>query len=257
MQGRILGFDEAAGTGMVSGEDGKRYRFARADWRGSGAARAGVAVDFDANGDAAAEIYPVVAARSAGAAAAAAGASDAGAKVKAMFTESLATPLALLVLIACVLPAISSPVQSVSLFGLDSSIGRSLGAAATFMGNSSVSGMSDMLIVRFLAPLAAVALIVLAWLEKPLGVPMIVAGAVAILIALFVFAYKSAIVATFDQMTGGFARYGVPSAGSMIGIGIGIWLLAIAGIALVVAGMGKIHNPLRAKDAAPGSTDGA
>jgi hypothetical protein len=266
MQGRILGFDEAAGTGMISGEDGKRYRFTRDDWRGTGVARAGVAVDFDGNGEAASDIYPVVAARGAGAAAAA-GASDAGAKAKTLFTESLATPLALIVLLACALPAISTPVTSVSLFGLDSSTSGSLGAAAAIFGNSSLSTLSNLLILRFIAPLAAVALIVLAWLEKPLAVPMIVAGAATILAALLVFAYKSAIVSTFGGIADGIAgpggfdlprarsMMGAMNPGSFISIGLGIWLLALTGVGLVVAGLGKIHNPLRAKDTT--STDGA
>jgi hypothetical protein len=267
MQGRILGFDEAAGTGMISGEDGKRYRFARDDWRGTGVARAGVAVDFDGNADAASDIYPVVAARGAGAAAAAAGASDAGAKAKTLFTESLATPLALIVLLACALPAISTPVTSVSLFGLDSSTSGSLGAAAAIFGNSSLSTLSNLLILRFIAPLAAVVLIVLAWLEKPLAVPMIVAGAATILAALLIFAYKSAIVSTFGGIADGIAgpggfdlprarsMMGAMNPGSFISIGLGVWLLALTGVGLVVAGLGKIHNPLRTKEAP--STDGA
>jgi hypothetical protein len=255
MQGRILGFDEAAGTGMISGEDGRRYRFGKADWRGGGAPRAGAAVDFDANGDAAADIYPAVAARAAGAAPAVTLPPDAAAKIKALFTESLATPLALVIIVACFLPALTTPIHSVSLFGLDSTIGRSVGAAAAFMGNGSVSGVSGLLVLRFLAPLAAVALIVLDWLGKPLNLPMIVTGAVAILVGLIVFAYKSAIVSTFDRVTSGLSSFGVPSPGDMIGVGFGVWLLAIAGIALIVAGIGKIHNPLRSGESASAGGD--
>lgn len=260
MQGRILGFDEAAGTGTISGEDGNRYRLTRAEWKSTTGIVAGLVVDFESKDGAAVDVYRAL---GAGAPAAAPGGAPGAPiavptdKLKALFTESLAVPLALIVLIACFMPAITTPIQSASLFGLDSSIGASLGAAASLMGHSSVSSMSSLLVLRFAAPLAALALIMLAWLEKPMQVPMLVAGGVSILVALLVVAFKMAIVSSVESMMGGFgsarAMLGVPSPGSMIGVGIGVWLIGLAGIGLVVAGLGKLQNPLRNKE--PESAD--
>jgi hypothetical protein len=256
MQGRILGFDEAAGTGTISGEDGNRYRLTRAEWKSTTGIVAGLVVDFESKDGEAVDVYRAL---GAGAPAAAPSAPIAVPtdKLKALFTESLAVPLALIVLIACFMPAITTPIQSASLFGLDSSIGASLGAAASLMGHSSVSSMSSLLVLRFAAPLAALALIMLAWLEKPMQVPMLVAGGVSILVALLVVAFKMAIVSSVESMMGGFgsarAMLGVPSPGSMIGVGIGVWLIGLAGIGLVVAGLGKLQNPLRNKE--PESAD--
>jgi len=58
MRGKVLEFNHADTTGLVSGDDGKRYRFAAADWRGAIWPQPGEAVDFVADGDAAREIFP-------------------------------------------------------------------------------------------------------------------------------------------------------------------------------------------------------
>jgi len=34
MKGKVLTYDDAAGTGMISGDDGKRYSFVRGDLQG-------------------------------------------------------------------------------------------------------------------------------------------------------------------------------------------------------------------------------
>ena len=64
MRGRILGFDTAAGTGAIAGDDGRRYSFAAAEWRdGTVVPGIGLAVDFDsADQVAATSIYPLPAA---------------------------------------------------------------------------------------------------------------------------------------------------------------------------------------------------
>lgn len=58
MQGKVLGFDAAAGTGVIRGEDDKRYDFKAADWKGAEPAQAGAGVDFEASGGSARDIYP-------------------------------------------------------------------------------------------------------------------------------------------------------------------------------------------------------
>ena len=58
MQGRVLGFDAAAGTGVIRGDDDQRYAFKRADWRGEVEPEAGDGVDFEAAGGAAKDVFP-------------------------------------------------------------------------------------------------------------------------------------------------------------------------------------------------------
>jgi len=59
MKGKVLGFDAAAGTGAISGDDGKRYAFAVADNKSPAVLKPGDAVDFQIEGDAAKDIYVV------------------------------------------------------------------------------------------------------------------------------------------------------------------------------------------------------
>ncbi|WP_299358481.1 TM2 domain-containing protein [uncultured Paracoccus sp.] len=59
MKGKILHIDDASGEGVISTEDGARYRFSAPDLMGAGEiARAGAAVDFAVAGDRAVEVYP-------------------------------------------------------------------------------------------------------------------------------------------------------------------------------------------------------
>lgn len=59
MKGQILHLDQGTGEGVITGADGRRYAFSAPDLRGSGqVARPGVAVDFEAEGGRAREVYP-------------------------------------------------------------------------------------------------------------------------------------------------------------------------------------------------------
>lgn len=60
MKGHVLGIDGE--RGVIAGDDGNRYAFGPAGWRGAGAPAAGTPVDFVAAGSDAADIYPDVAA---------------------------------------------------------------------------------------------------------------------------------------------------------------------------------------------------
>lgn len=247
MKGKILGYSEADGSGAISAEDGSRHRFTRADWRGDKPPAAGVAVDFESEGGAAREIYPV-----GGAALAALGninvdlsglsGSAGGARATELFTKSLAVPLALVILLACFLNALGSPMKSVSLIGLGDAVAELEGAArmASMMGgggDSGLGGLSALLILRFIAPLAALWLCWAAWAGKPERLPMLVTGAAAIIAALLVFLVKSAILSAVPEM----AR---DMMASQIHIGLGVWLLLLAGAGLIAAGFGLIRNPL-------------
>jgi phage shock protein PspC (stress-responsive transcriptional regulator) len=58
MKGTILDFSIPESAGVVSGDDGNRYRFAGADWKATGAMpRAGARVDFVAADGVASEVY--------------------------------------------------------------------------------------------------------------------------------------------------------------------------------------------------------
>ncbi len=60
MKGKVLGFDPAAGTGAINGDDGKRYKFTAADNKSPAPLKANDTVDFDgADGENAKEIYAV------------------------------------------------------------------------------------------------------------------------------------------------------------------------------------------------------
>ncbi len=108
MKGRILGFDAAAGTGAVNGEDGKRYSFAAGDYKGPRAASAGEEVDFVVKDGAATEIYPMKSGASIdlsgiGAALGGAAGSPGGNKVLGIVRDQPQTLLALVMLIAAAL----------------------------------------------------------------------------------------------------------------------------------------------------------
>lgn len=59
MKGKVLGFDAAAGTGAITGDDGKRYAFVLADNKSPSALKPGDTVDFQVEGDTAKDIYAV------------------------------------------------------------------------------------------------------------------------------------------------------------------------------------------------------
>ena len=63
MLGKILNFDYERGVGTISGDDGVRYKFVRAEFKGAQTGlRAGMTVDFDrdSEGQVAFEIYPAL-----------------------------------------------------------------------------------------------------------------------------------------------------------------------------------------------------
>ncbi|MDZ4138585.1 MAG: hypothetical protein U1D66_06860 [Erythrobacter sp.] len=246
MKGRILGFNESDGAGAISAEDGSRHKFTSADWRGERPPTVGMSVDFESSEGQAKDIYPI-----SGAARAALGsmnvdlgslsASPEGAKVAALFTRSLAVPLALVVIAACFMNAMSSPVMSVNLIDLGKVMdGLNLASIASSMsgeGNSGLGMVSTILFLRFAAPLAAVWLIWASWAGKPERVPMLVAGMSAIGAALLVIGLKSAAMSMLPD----FMREEISAA---ISLGLGVWVLLLAGGALVAAALGKLRNPL-------------
>ncbi len=62
MKGKVLGFDPAAGTGVINGEDGSRYAFTASDNKSPAPLKAGDEVDYVADGSNAKDIFAVAAA---------------------------------------------------------------------------------------------------------------------------------------------------------------------------------------------------
>ncbi|ASK34521.1 hypothetical protein CEK62_09055 [Alcanivorax sp. N3-2A] len=67
MRGQILEFSVQSGAGIISGEDGYRYTFVGAQWKGEAAPVPGMAVDFQLEGTEATAVYRVAVAGAPGA----------------------------------------------------------------------------------------------------------------------------------------------------------------------------------------------
>jgi TM2 domain-containing membrane protein YozV len=59
MRGQVLGVDARTGDGLVSGDDGRRYRFGPADWAHRGEPAIGATVDFETDEGRALSIFPI------------------------------------------------------------------------------------------------------------------------------------------------------------------------------------------------------
>ena len=60
MKGKILDFSIQSNTGAISGEDGERYNFNGADWKGDSSPTRGMSVDFSIEDGQVKEIYLAV-----------------------------------------------------------------------------------------------------------------------------------------------------------------------------------------------------
>jgi len=60
MKGTVLDYNEAERTGMISGDDGKRYPFSLEDVKGNAKTSSGSKVDFDIDNGSAKDIYEAV-----------------------------------------------------------------------------------------------------------------------------------------------------------------------------------------------------
>lgn len=129
MDGRVLHFAADEQTGLIRGSDGQRYPFAAADWRSPHPPAPGDGVDFDVAEGGAVEIFLVARAP---AAAAARPREDAAAYVK----RRPALVFAVLILIGCMLPFLSVPFFSMTLFSLPSTASFFINLAGAFGGNA-------------------------------------------------------------------------------------------------------------------------
>jgi hypothetical protein len=117
--GVVLSFDPEEGGVLRAMEDDRRYRFDASDWRGKSGPAEGLWVDFEPEGEKARDLYPVPAP---------AGTAAAGpAAPRSFLADRPGLPIAILILIACVLPFLTLGPFSANLFnvvGVASSLGR-------------------------------------------------------------------------------------------------------------------------------------
>jgi hypothetical protein len=106
MNGTILAYDAREG-GMLRGADGRRYAFAAAEWKSKTPPAAGIAVDFEPDGETARGLYAL-----------AAPAPPPAAGPDGFLASRPGLPLALLILIACFLPFLSLGPFSANMFNL-------------------------------------------------------------------------------------------------------------------------------------------
>lgn len=122
MKGKVLGVGSGAEPGVIVGEDGNRYRYSATDWKGAREAAVGAQVDFDVQDGQARDVYPALSDNVLGGLSApkleGLTASPVVGKVKQLATGTLAFPLAVIVIIAFFLPALSTPEETVNQFGL-------------------------------------------------------------------------------------------------------------------------------------------
>lgn len=116
MNGTVLDYDAREG-GVLRGADGRRYAFAAAEWKSGTSPAAGIAVDFEPDGERARALYALPTSYPPGA----------GDVPGAFFAGRPGLPLAVLILLACFLPFLSLGPFSANLFnivGVASTAGR-------------------------------------------------------------------------------------------------------------------------------------
>jgi hypothetical protein len=286
MKGKVLGFTPSSGTGTITGQDGNRYGFARAEWRSDKAIAPGSAVDFELRGSEAVGIYPDV---SAGIDVAALSSSPVVAKARTLATTTLAFPLAIALLIACFMPAINTvtrggqglsllglgpvvaelageakaerdeaesqardfdereqqlqkviadtgPGTQIGMFGSGGSAGDALkelqdarAKAATRQHGHAGAFLLGFMWLVYAVPLLALALIAFSWTGRPSRTLSLVAG-IAAVVAFGLLWNLTAVSSVGDE--------------AMLTLGFGAWIVLLAGIGLVLSGLGKISNPL-------------
>jgi hypothetical protein len=147
MNGTILDYDALDG-GVLRGADGRRYAFAAAEWKSGAPPAAGIAVDFEPDGETARELYALPAPFA-----------PTGAEPGAFFAGRPGLPLAALLLLACFLPFLTLGPLSANMFNL-------VGVASTAGRYAPLVNMETGLWLfhgLYVVPLLALILIVQEW----------------------------------------------------------------------------------------------
>jgi len=145
--GKVLSFDPADG-GLLRGEDGRRYAFDAAEWKGPAPRAMGGLVDFEPDGERALSVHPLPAPP------------GAAAGPRPFLADRPGLPIALLMLIACFLPFLTLGPFRANMFNV-AGVAASLGDYAPV----NVDMATGLWLFHFLyvVPAAAVALLVLEW----------------------------------------------------------------------------------------------
>jgi hypothetical protein len=108
------------------------------------------------------------------------------------------------------------------------------------------STISSLLVVRWLVPIGAIALLAFAWLDKSTRTLALGTGAAAIVTAAVIYEYREVLVGGggAEGSIGGMISRQM---GAVIALGFGTYLVGLCGIGLVLAGLGIVKNPLAAR----------
>lgn len=242
MDGTVLHFDPGGESGLIRGSDGERYAFARADWRSEGVPGPGDRVDFEIVEGRAAEVFRV--AHAAAAPAPARPREDVAAWVK----RRPAMVMAVLVLAGCLLPFLSVPFFTMTLFSLPSTASFFVSFAGAF-GDGGAPGMAGIraavwsLYLLYVIPAAAAWLIfreVTAAASRPTSLAVGIAGLLTPVVTAVV---STAIARASVPRAPPGAKADIPSPPDAVlqllsFIGIGWMLIIVASIGLVAIGCG-------------------
>ncbi len=298
MKGKVLGFTPSAGSGAIAADNGERLTFVAAQWRSDKPIAVGTNVDFAPMAGVATEIYPVATAMPIAAADIAA--SPFVQKARMLFMSTLAFPLAALLLIACFMPVISSPIRSASLWSLGG-VARIISAnpllaqddvadvrddlkqldameaevrRATGFGGMPVdirpdlrsiaqqravaekrlssarfaAAMTNLLVVRWSVPILAAVLLWMTWGGKELRTLSLATGVAAIVTSAIIYEYREVLVGSGGAPQGSIGAMMSRQLDAAVSLGFGTYVIGLCGVALIVAGLGLIRNPL-ARDA--------
>lgn len=260
MKGQVLGFDGMSGA--ISAEDGSRYNFTAADWKGQSPPKPRDAVDFVPVDGAATEIYVTRGSFAMGAGAT--GAADllqgeSAAKARGFIaTRPQAIIAVVLILASILLNFMSSPGQNgsqgVSLFGVGPAMGqmRTAMAEASQMtsalmgsgGSASASPPFSLTLLwllgylLWLVPLGAAFLLFREYTNaRNTGLELLV-GVGAIASLLYILLVKSMISSAMHAIGMPFAE----TAASMVSFGAGAFLIFLCGIGLIATAKGKLSR---------------
>lgn len=220
MKGHILGFDGT--TGAITGEDGQRYSFTLADWKGERPPQARDAVDFVGTAGVATDVYHVPS--SLGAVFSAGGGGSANGGI-AFVAGRPQVALEGLLIVASLLPFLSGGLVSTNLFGFPSAVNQ-LAQIASLARSFGAGGTSS---IGILAPVAY-----LFWLI-PLGAAFLL--------------YREFTNSRMKQLelgVGGLGAftlvYFVLLSGGLDGFGFGAVVIFLCGIGLILTGLGKFNR---------------
>ncbi len=281
MKGRILGFDAATGAGAVNGEDGNRYGFGAGDYKGPRAAAAGEEVDFVPKDGKATEIYPLKSGASIdlsgiGAALGGAAASPGGANVMGIVRSQPQTLLALIMLIAAVfMPFVSAMgIFNPTAIGLpsmtqmakpglqmaanvsDADIAQTMQyspemAMAQRAARDKANGqlmMMNLIYLVWLIPAGAAWLMFTNLTNKRNQLHELIVGGLGIAAVVLFFVGKSMMMSDATAAAGGNAemaqmvQQAAAAADQMLQLGLGGWLIGLAGAGLVATGLGMVKQ---------------